>query len=467
MEIKGFLNSYLCRVDETELLASMESHRSEMAVTVQETDFDQLQKWSINEDGDFVHDSGKFFRICGAVAKNPRTGYENYQPIIDQPEQGILGIITRQKNDRIEILLQAKIEPGNLDHVQYSPTVQATRSNYTGAHKGRGVPYITDFMPESPTVVSRGFQSEHGYKFYGKANDNVHVCDDDATPIDNRFMWLTLNDIRFLLSREHCINMDTRSVLATIDFIGKPLSYEEIFATCDIDCDIERDLLFSSLSDRGSVNPTLSVIDWVETCKQNKSTEQSIVPLLTILQKDWELSDRKLLSTKNKHFELVGVEASIASREVSAWHQPIVKDNIPKIYAFLLKKINGIVHASVQMVEEDFSWSGPELGPTLHGIESHDDLLNQLSSFGLTSENSRVIYDKYQSEEGGRFLEQKNRYMLIMLDENTPLEAGVDHRWMTFYQLKKLTSQECSVNIEARTLLSIASYYTGGTSHDN
>ena len=438
-----------------------------MAVTVQETDFDRLQKWSINDDGDFVHDSGKFFRICGAVAKNPQTRYENYQPIIDQPEQGILGIISRQKNDRIEILLQAKIEPGNLDHVQYSPTVQATRSNYTGAHKGKGVPYIADFMPESPTVVSRGFQSEHGYKFYGKANDNVHVCDDDATPIDSRFMWLTLSDIRFLLSREHCINMDTRSVLATIDFIGKSLSYEEIFATRKIAGETEGDLLFSSLSDSGAVNSTLSIVDWVANRKENKSIEHSIVPLNTILQKDWELSDKKLFSPQNKHFELVGVEASIASREVSGWHQPIVRDNIPKIYAFLLKKINGIIHASVQMVEEDFSWSGPELGPTLHGIESQDELLNQLSSFDLTSENSRVIYDKYQSEEGGRFLEQKNRYMLILLDDDASLETGEDYRWMTLYQLKKLTSHECSVNIEARTLLSVASYYTGGIPHDN
>ena len=50
--------------------------------------------------------------------------------IIDQPEQGILGIISRLKDNRIEVLLQAKIEPGNLDNVQFSPTVQASAAAF-------------------------------------------------------------------------------------------------------------------------------------------------------------------------------------------------------------------------------------------------------------------------------------------------------------------------------------------------
>ena len=32
--------------------------------------------------------------------------------------------------------MQAKVEPGNINSIQLSPTLQATRSNYTKAHGG-------------------------------------------------------------------------------------------------------------------------------------------------------------------------------------------------------------------------------------------------------------------------------------------------------------------------------------------
>ena len=453
----------MSKVQEETLLSSMENYREKMAVKVQEVDFEQLQNWSITSDGDFVHSSGKFFRICGGHAINKQTGVENFQPVIDQPEQGILGITSRCKGGKIEVLLQAKIEPGNLDRVQYSPTVQATKSNYTGAHKGKTVPYIDDFMSESKKVKSRGFQSEHGYKFYKKANDNVHVRDDEAKPLDDRFVWLSLNDIRFLLSREHCINMDTRSVLATIDFIGRPLTYDEVFVHLEDNGTLERDLLFSSLTVSGATNSSGEIENWIMDSKMNRSVEHKTMPLNSLSDKGWIKTENRINSESNKHFELVGVKASIESREVSSWFQPIVKDNVPKIYAFLMKKINGTVQVLTQLIEEDFSWSGPELGPTFHAVGSRWELFEKLKDLKLSEKNYQIIYDKFQSEEGGRFLEQRNRYVLIKVDDTVKIDKKEDQKWMTLYQIKQATSYECSVNIEARTLISIASYYKGDT----
>lgn len=462
MQIKEFLNSYTSKVEEETLLSSMENHREKMAVKVQEVDFEQLQNWSITSDGDFVHSSGKFFRICGGYAVNKQTGIENFQPVIDQPEQGILGITSRCKDDRIEVLLQAKIEPGNLDKVQYSPTVQATKSNYTGAHKGKSVPYIDDFMPKSRKVKSRGFQSEHGHKFYKKANDNVHVRDNNAEPLDDRFLWLSLNDIRFLLSREHCINMDTRSVLATIDFIGRPLTYDEIFSQLEDDGSLEKELLFSSLTESGASISSEEIQKWIVNSKANRFIEHKTISLNELVNNGWEKTKSRINSELNRHFELVGVKASIESREVSSWYQPIVRDNVPKIYAFLMKKINGTTQVLTQLIEEDFNWSGPELGPTFHAVESQWQLFEKLKVLKLSEKNCQIIYDKYQSEEGGRFLEQKNRYILIKVNDSVKINKNKKQQWMTLYQIKKATSAECSVNIEARTLLSIAAYYKGG-----
>ena len=462
MYVKEFLNSYTSKTEEDTLLSSMKKHRKTMSVKVEEVDFDQLQKWSTTSHGDFVHSSGKFFRICGGQSTNKKTGFQKFQPIIDQPEQGILGITSRCKNNKIEILLQAKIEPGNLDKVQYSPTVQATKSNYTGAHKGKTVPYIDDFMSVSNKIKSRGFQSEHGYKFYKKANDNVHVHDNDAVLLDDRFVWLSLNDIRVLLSREHCINMDTRSVLATIDFIGRSLTYDEVFSHLGDDGSLEKQLLFSSLTVSGATNSCEEIKKWVSDSKDSSCIEHKTISLNELINKGWNKTKNRINSETNKHFELVGVKATIESREVSSWFQPIVRDNVPKIYVFLMKKINGTIQVLMQLVEEDFSWSGPELAPTFHAVESYSNLFEKLKELKLSEKDFQIVYDKFQSEEGGRFLEQKNRYILIKVDDSVKINESEHQRWMTLYQLKLATSFECSVNIEARTLLSIASYYKGG-----
>jgi len=462
MWLNEFLNSYTCDVSEKRLNFVLEKYRQTMGVEITEIKFSQMEKWHFSTAGDIVHETGKFFRICGGVSKTP-TGFFTYQPVIDQPEQGILGIISRVKNKTIELLLQAKIEPGNLDTVQYSPTVQATKSNYTGAHKGKSVAYIETFMPGSQKVMSRGYQSEHGYKFYKKANDNVYAHDNDAELLNEKFAWLTLADIRNLLSKEHCINMDTRSVIATMDFLGKSTTHEEIKQALNSNSltQLELDFLLSALSDSFAKNSTKRIKEWVELSKQNKKLSQELISLEDLIENDptWHLTSEKLSSHINENFELVAINAKIGSREVATWYQPIVKDNIPKTYAFLFKKINGTIHVLAQLVEESFSWSGPELGPTIHGIDTtKKNMNNVLQEFKVTSDDIEIIYDKYQSEEGGRFMEQKNRYMLIGVDKNVTIQKTEEYKWMTLYQLKQMTKYECSVNIEARTLLAIASF---------
>ena len=68
------------------------------------------------------------------------------QPIIEQSEIGILGIITKKLNQKIYYLMQAKIEPGNINCVQISPTLQATKSNYLQVHNGKKPKYLSYFL---------------------------------------------------------------------------------------------------------------------------------------------------------------------------------------------------------------------------------------------------------------------------------------------------------------------------------
>src|ERR1035437_659225 len=122
---------------------------------VEEIPFDLLDNWYFeHETRNLRHSSGKFFSIEG-INVNTNFGVKNKweQPIIIQPEIGILGIITKKFNGIRYFLMQAKMEPGNINMVQLSPTVQATRSNYTKVHNGKLPKYLEYFTDSSKSKV--------------------------------------------------------------------------------------------------------------------------------------------------------------------------------------------------------------------------------------------------------------------------------------------------------------------------
>ncbi|NEE09324.1 NDP-hexose 2,3-dehydratase, partial [Streptomyces sp. SID7499] len=141
------------------------------------------------------------------------------QPIIKQPEVGILGLLVKEFDGVPHFLMQAKMEPGNPNLLQLSPTVQATRSNYTGAHRGAAVRYIDHFVsPEAGSVVADVLQSEHGSWFYRKSNRNMIVeTTADVEPHED-FRWLTLGQLAQLLHQDDVVNMDTRTVLSAVPY---------------------------------------------------------------------------------------------------------------------------------------------------------------------------------------------------------------------------------------------------------
>ncbi len=130
-----------------------------------------MDKWRLDkEKGLLRHTSGKFFTIEGInVTTNWGKVKEWEQPIINQPEIGYLGIITREVDGILYFLLQAKIEPGNVNNVQLSPTLQATKSNYTQVHKGKKPLYLEYFQNAKPEqILLDQIQSEQGSRFFKK-----------------------------------------------------------------------------------------------------------------------------------------------------------------------------------------------------------------------------------------------------------------------------------------------------------
>ncbi|MFB7508588.1 NDP-hexose 2,3-dehydratase family protein, partial [Streptomyces broussonetiae] len=184
----------------------LQQRRMEQSFAVERIPFEALENWSFApQTGNLVHRSGRFFTVEGlraGIGEQPGR-VEWQQPVIVQPEVGILGILTREFDGVLHFLVQAKMEPGNPGLLQLSPTVQATYSNYTKVHNGASVRYLEYFTdPSRGRVLSDVLQSEHGSWFHRKRNRNMIVEATGQVPEHEDFRWLTLGQIHELLRHD-------------------------------------------------------------------------------------------------------------------------------------------------------------------------------------------------------------------------------------------------------------------------
>ena len=160
---------------------------------------------------EIYHKSKKFFKISGIRIKSNFYKQKNWdQPIIVQNEIGILGIIKNVKTNKY--LLQAKVEPGNINKIQISPTVQATRSNYSRIHGGKTIPFLRYFKKRNRNF---SLQTEQAFRYYNKKNSNIITFVSKKIDLDEKFRWFSKVEILNLLKKKNLINMDTLSVFSS------------------------------------------------------------------------------------------------------------------------------------------------------------------------------------------------------------------------------------------------------------
>ena len=143
------------------LLKWIKKKKKKQLLNVHKINLSKLDKWIYNNK-EIYHKSKKFFKIAGLRIQSNFYNKKSWdQPIIVQNEIGILGIVKNIKTNKY--LLQAKVEPGNINKIQISPTVQATRSNYSRVHGGKIIPYLKYFKRRNKNF---SLQSEQAFRYY-------------------------------------------------------------------------------------------------------------------------------------------------------------------------------------------------------------------------------------------------------------------------------------------------------------
>ncbi|WP_200429052.1 NDP-hexose 2,3-dehydratase family protein [Streptomyces sp. NE5-10] len=154
--------------------------------------------WSVAPGtGDLRHDSGRFFSVEGLSARRETGPVDGWsQPVLVQSDIGVLGLLAKEFDGVPHFLMRAKTEPGNATRTQLRPTVQATRSHYTGVHGGSPVPYPDHFLrPGRGRVLVDVLQSETGSWFHRKRNRNMVVEVLDDVPVGDDFRWTTRGEV--------------------------------------------------------------------------------------------------------------------------------------------------------------------------------------------------------------------------------------------------------------------------------
>lgn len=434
----------------------IEQRNREVKVDVNLIPFKEMTGWHVDQDGSLRHNSGRFFTIQGIHVETDY-GYNHSwdQPIINQPEIGYLGILTKEINGTLYFLMQAKIEPGNVNCVQISPTLQATKSNYTQVHKGKKPAYLDYFVNVKPeNVLLDQLQSEQGARFLRKRNRNIIIKVDEDVEVLPDFRWMTLGQIKAFMHYDNMVNMDTRTVLSGIEYTNYITPLTDLSNLSDFG----RDMLKSARTPEG-IHSMAQILSWLSGLKSRYDLFVSNKPIDKL--EEWHRSEMEIANNDGKYFRIIGVNVSISNREVTSWCQPLVQPLQQGLCAFIVRKIGGIYHFLVQAKLECGNYDVMELAPTVQCLTGNVYAVDKkppFTEYVLNAKKEQILYDVLQSEEGGRFYREQNRNMIVKVGKDIPQKLPEHYTWMTLHQINHFLKFNNYLNIQARSILSAIKY---------
>jgi oxidase EvaA len=265
-------------------------------------------------------------------------------------------------------------------------------------------------------------------------------------PAHEDFAWLTLGQVLELVRRPNVVNMDTRTVLSCLPVPAADWSDSDEFAAA---------LHRSAADDRGALHSTADVQAWLSARKAAYSLVTRRIPLNAVPV--WQRSENEIFHPSGKYFTVHGVQVQASNREVHHWCQPLLAPCGLGLVGFVVRNIDGTLHALAHADLRVGYRDSVELGPTVQctppnwadlPAECRPPFLDVLAAG-----RGRARFDVLESEEGGRFDHAVTRHLVVEVGDEVPLATPPDFCWVTLAQLAALARRSFQVNVEARSLL--------------
>ena len=239
------------------------------------------------------------------------------------------------------------------------------------------------------------------------------------------------------LLQEEFTDLDKNYVLENVEHLLECLNKETIF------------LDISSLK------------KWLEEIKANLPADVTTFPLKEI-EGGWDFNEQ---SGNYQHetggfFKIIGVRTETNIRESGkGWDQPMLDQGTESSVAGLIKKkFSDTYYYLIEAKFEPGNFDRVLLSPTLQVTY---DNLNKLHSgrkplfaeyFDGTKSSTKVIYQHWYPEDGGRFYLKRVKNMLVEIDDEIEVPDGF--QWMTMYQIKMLLKEDNLINQHLRSIIS-------------
>ncbi len=425
-----------------------------LKVKIEKNKLSDSGAWFYDETaGEIRNAGGTFFQIRG-LQQYRDGGLVLEQPILIQDEIGYLGIICKKIDGVLHFLMQAKIEPGNVNKIQISPTIQATKSNFTQKHGGKKPAYLDYFLNATPeSIIVDQIQSEQSSRFLGKRNRNIIIYVDEEIEVLPSHRWLTLGTIKSLMKIDNLVNMDTRTVLSCIPYSLEKMTAEELSEAEKLFSD---KALFSSMFGENDHADFVRVMRYINNYKMLHSCENKIVPLHKM--ESWDFNDSGITHKTGYPFKVIFCDIEIEGREVTHWSQPLFEADGMAIFGLITADFDGKRKFLVQAKPEAGCYDSIELAPTVQleaAIpESEYNAIDRLF-FSLMENGAKIRNNVILSEEGGRFYHEQNRNIVLDVAPRQVGELPAGYFWLDYKTLNQMVQYNNVLNIQLRNLLSL------------
>lgn len=393
---------------------------------------DEVPDWEI-VNGALQHRSGGFFNIVGVTSG---VGRDSGRMILYQPQAAINGLLYTRIKDKIYYLVQARAEPGNVDEVQFGPTLQSTPANYMRLHGGSTSPYASAFIAFDPRVklVADTTQSDLGERYLMKGKRVIVAEYEGDLSVAPGFVWASAAAMRDALIRSTYVNSDLRSLCALTPWIeddGSPwaLYPKSSDARKSLRRPVRGDLIGSIFARKGLRTSALDFIP-LESLENCSIDEWGI----------HEVEPRHGFSV-----EFYRVHADL--REVPMWSQPLVNSRDRGYCGLACRESEEGLEVQVCVVREPGLALGWGLGPSISHHPGIRDNGYRRDSMGAT------LISTVESYEGGRFFRDESVFELFLSNDSRNCSCP-DRFWINLAELKTLLNISNLCTIELRCLAS-------------
>ncbi len=181
----------------------------------------QLRDWFYDGNKIIRRDS-RFFSVIGVSVTASNREVQNWdQPLIESANGGILCFICQKKNGVLHFLVQARVEPGNLDCLEMAPTLQCTPSNYDPS-RPELLPPFYELVMGSPEDCIRysALHSEEGGRFYHDQNRYrvIEIDEGEELEIPYNYIWMTLQQMKKFIQFNNYFNIEARGLISCLGF---------------------------------------------------------------------------------------------------------------------------------------------------------------------------------------------------------------------------------------------------------